>query len=195
MSNYFTHFLLFFNDSKLGLDQFKLLLNVENLQLFSFKMIILSSVLVGSKITSTLLILKEALILFSLEFLQRFLHFLNAFANFLGFQRLILCVSIRISFDPFFSRSFLVRIWLVCLSDLLMEFLFLSLEECSLFLCLLLSEDGILGCSYLFFLCIESNLFFDSQHLNCLSLDMTLMVINDSGNFPFKFLALKFAFH
>jgi hypothetical protein len=63
----------------------------------------------------------------------------------------------------------------------------LPLEEGSFFLCLLFSENGILGSSLLLFLLMDRDLFFDSQHLNCLSLNMTLMVINDSGNFPFNF--------
>lgn len=157
-------------------------------------MIILSSVLVSSKITSSLLILKEACILFSLEFLEVFLDFFNAFTSFLCFQLLILLMRFRISFYPCFSRFFLVRIWLACFSYSFMEFFFLFLQENSLFLGLFLSENGILGSSLLLFLLMDSNLFFDSQHLNCLSLDMTLVIINDSSNFPFNFQALKFAF-
>ena len=150
-------------------------------------MIILSSVFVSSEITSLLLILKEAFILFSLEFLEIFLDFLNAFTSLFFFQLLILPMSFRVSFDPFFSGLFLVRIWFACLSYSLMEFFLLPLEEGSLFLCLLFSENGILGSSLLLFLLMDSDLFFDSQHLNCLSLNMTLMVIDDSGNFPFNF--------
>ena len=125
-------------------------------------MIILSSVFVSSEITSLLLILKEAFILFSLEFLQIFLDFLNTFKSLFLFQLLILPMSFRVSFDPFFSRLFLVRIWLACLSYSLMEFFLLSLEEGSLFLCLLLSENGILGSSLLFFLLMYSDFFFYS---------------------------------
>jgi len=143
---------LFFDDLKLCLNQFKLLLYVKNLQFFSFKVIILSSVLVSSKITSSLLVLKEAFILFPLELFEIFLDFFNAYANLLCFQLLILLMSFRISFYPFFSRFFLVRIWLACLSYSLMEFCFLFLQEDSLFLSLLLSEKGILGSSLLLFL-------------------------------------------
>jgi len=157
-------------------------------------MIILCSVFVSSKITSSLLILKEAFILLSLEFFKIFLDFLNTFTDILCFNFLILFVSIRISLDPFLSRSFLVRIWLACFSYCLMEFSLLSLEELSFFFSLLLSENSILSSSLLLFLLIDSNLFFDSQHLNCLSLDMTLMVVNNSCNFPFNLQALKFAF-
>jgi hypothetical protein len=71
---------------------------------------------------------------------------------------------------------------------------FLSLEELSFFFSLLLSEHSILSGSWLLFLLIDSNLFFDSQHLNCLSLNMTLVIINNSCNFPFNLQALKFAF-
>jgi hypothetical protein len=151
--------------------------------------------LVGSKITSFLLILKEAFILFSLEFFEIFLDFLNAFASFFCFQFFIFLMSIRISFDPIFCRSFLERIWLTCFSYSLMELLLLSFEESSLFLGLLFSKNGFFCSSLLLFLLVASNLFFDSQHLDCLSLNMTLMVINDSGNFPFSLQALKFAFH
>jgi len=157
-------------------------------------MIILSSVLVSSKITGSLLILEEALILFSLEFFQIFLNFLDTLTDVLCFYFLILLVSIRISFDPFISRLFLVRIWLACFSYSLMEFSFLSLEELSFFFSLFLSENSILSSSNLLFLLIDSDLFFDSQHLNCLSLDMTLVIINNSCNFPFNLQALKFAF-
>jgi len=125
-------------------------------------MIILSSVLVGSKIASSLLILKEAFILFSLEFLKIFLDFFNAFTDILCFYFLILLMSIRISLNPFLSRSFLVRIWLACFSYSLMEFSFLSLEELSLFFSLFLSENSIFSSSLLLFLLIDSNLFFDS---------------------------------
>jgi len=156
--------------------------------------IILSSVLVSSKITSSLLVLKEAFILFSLEFFEIFLDFFNTFASLLCFQLLILLMSFRISFYPFISRFFLVRIWLACLSYCLMEFCFLFLEEGSLFFSLFLSKNGILGNSLLLFLLVNSNLFFDSQHLDCLSLDMSLMIINDSSNFPFNFQTLKFTF-
>ena len=157
-------------------------------------MIILSSVLVSSKITGSLLILEEALILFSLEFFQIFLNFLDTLTDVLCFYFLILLVSIRISFDPFISRLFLVRIWLACFSYSLMEFSFLSLEELSFFFSLFLSENSILSSSNLLFLLIDSDLFFDSQHLNCLSLDMTLVIINNSCNFPLNLQALKFAF-
>jgi hypothetical protein len=157
-------------------------------------MIILSSVIVSSKITGSLLILEEALILFSLEFFQIFLNFLDTLTDVLCFYFLILLVSIRISFDPFISRLFLVRIWLACFSYSLMEFSFLSLEELSFFFSLFLSENSILSSSNLLFLLIDSDLFFDSQHLNCLSLDMTLVIINNSCNFPFNLQALKFAF-
>jgi hypothetical protein len=157
-------------------------------------MIILSSVLVSSKITGSLLILEEALILFSLEFFQIFLNFFDTLTDVLCFYFLILLVSIRISFDPFISRLFLVRIWLACFSYSLMEFSFLSLEELSFFFSLFLSENSILSSSNLLFLLIDSDLFFDSQHLNCLSLDMTLVIINNSCNFPFNLQALKFAF-
>ena len=157
-------------------------------------MIILSSVLVSSKITGSLLILEEALILFSLEFFQIFLNFLDTLTDVLCFYYLILLVSIRISFDPFISRLFLVRIWLACFSYSLMEFSFLSLEELSFFFSLFLSENSILSSSNLLFLLIDSDLFFDSQHLNCLSLDMTLVIINNSCNFPFNLQALEFAF-
>ena len=125
-------------------------------------MIILCSVFVSSEITSFLLILKEAFILFSLEFLKIFLDFLNTFKSLFLFQLLILLMSFRVSFDPFFSRLFLVRIWLACLSYSLMEFFLLSLEEGGLFLCLLLSENGILGSSLLFFLLMYSDFFFYS---------------------------------
>jgi hypothetical protein len=64
----------------------------------------------------------------------------------------------------------------------------------SLFFSLLLSENSILSSSLLLFLLINSNLFFDSQHLNCLSLDMTLVIVDNSCSFPFKLQALKFAF-
>jgi hypothetical protein len=157
-------------------------------------MIILSSVLVSSKITGSLLILEEALILFSLEFFKIFLNFLDTLTDVLCFYFLILLVSIRISFDPFISRLFLVRIWLACFSYSLMEFSFLSLEELSFFFSLFLSENSILSSSNLLFLLIDSDLFFDSQHLNCLSLDMTLVIINNSCNFPLNLQALKFAF-
>ena len=158
-------------------------------------MIILRSVLVGSKITSFLLILKEVFILLSLEFFEIFLDFLNAFASFFCFQFFIFLMSIRISFDPIFCRSFLVWIWFTCFSYSLMELFLLSFEESSLSLCLFLSKNGIFGSSLLLFLLVVSNLFFDSQHLDCLSLNMTLMVINHSGDFPFGLQALKFAFH
>ena len=125
-------------------------------------MIILSSVLVSSKITGSLLILEEAFILFSLEFFQIFLNFLDTFTDVLFFYFLILLVSIRISFDPFISRLFLVRIWLACFSYSLMEFSFLSLEELSFFFSLFLSENSILSSSNLLFLLIDSDLFFDS---------------------------------
>jgi hypothetical protein len=125
-------------------------------------MIILSSVLVSSKITGSLLILEEALILFSLEFFQIFLNFLDTLTDVLCFYFLILLVSIRISFDPFISRLFLVRIWLACFSNSLMEFSFLSLEELSFFFSLFLSENSILSSSNLLFLLIDSDLFFDS---------------------------------
>jgi hypothetical protein len=59
---------------------------------------------------------------------------------------------------------------------------------------LFLSENSILSSSNLLFLLIDSDLFFDSQHLNCLSLDMTLVIINNSCNFPLNLQALKFAF-
>ena len=157
-------------------------------------MIILSSVFVSSKITGSLLILEEAFILLSLEFFQIFLNFLDTFTDGLFFYFLILLVSIRISFDPFISRLFLVRIWLACFSYSLMEFSFLSLEELSFFFSLFLSENSILSSSNLLFLLIDSDLFFDSQHLNCLSLDMTLVIINNSCNFPLNLQALKFAF-
>lgn len=140
------------------------------------------------------MIFKEAFILFSLEFFKIFLDFLNAFADIFCFYFLIFLVSIRISLDPFLSRSFLVRIWLTCFSYSLMEFSLLSLEELSLFFSLLLSENSILSSSLLLFLLINSNLFFDSQHLNCLSLDMTLVIVDNSCSFPFKLQALKFAF-
>jgi hypothetical protein len=71
-----------------------------------------------------------------------------------------------------------------------MEFSLLSLEELSFFFSLLLSENSILSSSLLLFLLIDSNLFFDSQHLNRLSLDMTLMVVNNSCSFPFNLQAL-----
>jgi hypothetical protein len=125
-------------------------------------MIILSSVLVSSKITGSLLILEEALILFSLEFFQIFLNFFDTLTDVLCFYFLILLVSIRISFDPFISRLFLVRIWLACFSYSLMEFSFLSLEELSFFFSLFLSENSILSSSNLLFLLIDSDLFFDS---------------------------------
>jgi len=157
-------------------------------------MIILSSVLVSSKITGSLLILEEALILFSLEFFQIFLNFFDTLTDVLCFYFLILLVSIRISFDPFISRLFLVRIWLACFSYSLMEFSFLSLEELSFFFSLFLSKNSILSSSNLLFLLIDSDLFFDSQHLNCLSLNMTLVIINNSCNFPLNLQALKFAF-
>jgi hypothetical protein len=153
-------------------------------------MIILSSVLISFKITSSLLILKEAFILLSLEFFKIFLDFLNTFTDIFSFNFLILLVSIRISLDPFLSRVFLVRIWLVCSSYCLMEFSLLSLEELSFFFSLLLSENSILSSSLLLFLLIDSNLFFDSQHLNRLSLDMTLMAVNNSCSFPFNLQAL-----
>ena len=158
-------------------------------------MIILSSMLVGFKITSFLLILKEAFILLPLEFFEIFLDFLNAFTNFFCFQFFILLMSIRISFDPIFCRSFLVWIWFTCFSYSLMELFLLSFEESSLFLGLLFSKNGFFCSSLLLFLLVASNLFFDSQHLDCLSLNMTLMVINHSGDSPFSLQALKFAFH
>jgi len=157
-------------------------------------MIILSSVFVSSKITSSLLILQEAFVLFSLEFLEIFLYFLDTFTDIFCFLILIFLVSIRISFDPFLSRFFLVWIWLPCVCYSLLEFSLLSLEEFCFFFSLLLSENSILCSSFFLFLLIDSYLFFDSQHFNCLSLDMTLMIINDSCNFPFNLLALKFTF-